>query len=646
MDASARRPLIGVTTSEVRVARPVMREQHYADSERPEMALGMTYLRAFERCGALALVVPPAGGEVVESLLDRVDGICLSGGPDVDPSHYRAAAGPALGPTWARLDALELELVRGADARGLPVLGICRGSQVLNVARGGTLYQHLPDLPGVGRDHRQREPGEATSHKIELEPGTKLRELIGRERIEVNSLHHQAVDRLGEGLVASAFSADRVIEAIEDPGEPFLVGVQWHAEFLVERESEHRLFSAFIAAAREYRRRASTSRRAGASAKPRHDWAEWKAGVPFAIGIEEEVMLVDPQGFGLARLHRLRGGLSDGLNEEIEAETNAASVEHASSPQRIVADAVAELAGLREQLAAEMEALGVATVAAATHPFANWEESEVSPGKRYRYVHETMRELARREPTHAMHVHVGVPEPERAIELLGRLRAHLPLLLALAASSPFWQGRDSGLASARTPIFDTFPRSGMPRLFHDYHDYVESIALLIEAGAIPDPSFVWWDIRLQPRFGTIEIRIMDVQAESWRTAALAALCQSLVRLEAVDGYAPPRLVGAREVLLENRFLAYRDGVEAKLIDPISSSAIPVRELTARLLAACEDHAGELGCSSELADVERILDQPADRMLRELAGPEEDYAAMLSGLRDRFTAPREAAHPRR
>ena len=162
------------------------------------------------------------------------------------------------------------------------------------------------------------------------------------------------------------------------------------------------------------------------------------------------------------------------------------------------------------------------------------EEVEVSPGARYQYLHASLRELARREPTFALHVHVAVPDAELAVRALNGMRAHIPVLLALSANSPFTRGTDSGLASARTPVFQAFPRTGIPRAMDSYADYVEAIDVLIRCGAIPEPTFIWWDVRLQPRFGTLEVRVMDAQTRIRDTAALAALVQCLVRLEALD----------------------------------------------------------------------------------------------------------------
>ena len=187
-----------------------------------------------------------------------------------------------------------------------------------------------------------------------------------------------------------------------------------------------------------------------------------------------------------------------------------------------------------------------------------------------------MRGIARREPTFALHVHIGVADPESAIRLLNRLRAHLPLLLALSASSPLWRGRATGLASNRTILFQAFPRTGLPRHFENYDDWVATVDLLLRCGAIPEPTFLWWDARPQPRFGTIEVRIMDAQPRLQATAALCALVQALAELELEEGYAPPELTHAQEALAENRFLAARDGVDAELIDPTSAQRIPLR----------------------------------------------------------------------
>jgi len=216
---------------------------------RHEMALGLTYLQAIEAAGGLPMVMPPLDLRSVEPLLDRLSGICLSGGPDLDPAAYHQRRHPQLGPVEPDLDLFELELARRADARGLPILAVCRGAQALNVARGGTLHQHLPDRPGVTLDHRQTKPGTAVTHGVTIAAGSKVARTMKRRRARVNSFHHQAVNRLGTGLRAVAWSSDGVIEGIEAPARGFLLGVQWHAECLTERPEHAALFAGLVAAA-------------------------------------------------------------------------------------------------------------------------------------------------------------------------------------------------------------------------------------------------------------------------------------------------------------------------------------------------------------------------------------------------------------
>jgi putative glutamine amidotransferase len=241
------RPLIAVTTSEVRESQAVTLTRH-GEPPQHEMALGLKYLHAVEAAGAIPVVVPPLHGQAVEPLLDRCSGLLLSGGPDLHPRAYGRPAHPELGPNEPLLDEFELELARAADARGIPILAICRGMQLLNVARGGTLHQHIPD-------HRQSEPGTQTTHWVNIAPGTALATVLGRRRTKVNSFHHQAVDELGRGLVATAWAGDGTVEGVEAADRAFVVAVQWHAECLVGRPAHADLFGAFTAAASAYEAR-------------------------------------------------------------------------------------------------------------------------------------------------------------------------------------------------------------------------------------------------------------------------------------------------------------------------------------------------------------------------------------------------------
>jgi putative glutamine amidotransferase len=241
-------PLIGVTTSEIRRAEAI---EQVPEGEPPqhEMALGMPYVRALERAGAVPVVLPPVATALIPRLIRGLDAVCLSGGPDIDPAAYGAAPHADLGPIETDLDRFEIGVALCADAAGLPILGICRGCQSLNVARGGTLIQHLPDVVDGSIAHRQSDPGWAMTHDVRVEAGSRLAAALGTSTLAVNSFHHQAVERLGDGVRAVAWSPDGVIEGIEGSEERLVLGVQWHAETLdTVSEPNARLFRSFVEA--------------------------------------------------------------------------------------------------------------------------------------------------------------------------------------------------------------------------------------------------------------------------------------------------------------------------------------------------------------------------------------------------------------
>jgi putative glutamine amidotransferase len=232
------------------------------DPPQREMALGMVYLRAVERAGGIPVVLPPQSLERIDDLLDQLSGLCISGGPDIHPKAYGASPSPDLGPTEPDLDAFELAIIQAADARGIPVLGICRGAQAMNVARGGTLIQHLPDVTDGTIDHRQETPGRLTSHEVAVAPDSLLHRIVGADRVPVNTFHHQAAQRLGRGLRVVATAPDGTVEAIEGAGPGLYLGVQWHAEGLVDRPEHLALFAELVDAAAEYRDSAQRERTA------------------------------------------------------------------------------------------------------------------------------------------------------------------------------------------------------------------------------------------------------------------------------------------------------------------------------------------------------------------------------------------------
>jgi putative glutamine amidotransferase len=237
------RPLIGVFTPERHAGTLATLQRCDEAAPARELRLGTPYLRAIEAGGGLPVVLAPDDPALAGALLERLDGLCLAGGPDLDPLSYGAAERhERLGPTDRVVDAAELALARAADERGIPVLGVCRGALAMCVARGGTLRQHVDG-------HRQTEPATEPAHPVAVSPGSLLAALTGGGTLAVNSFHHQAADRLGDGLRTVASAPDGTVEAIEDAARPFWLGVQWHAEGMVERPEQLALFSGLVAAA-------------------------------------------------------------------------------------------------------------------------------------------------------------------------------------------------------------------------------------------------------------------------------------------------------------------------------------------------------------------------------------------------------------
>ena len=370
--------------------------------------------------------------------------------------------------------------------------------------------------------------------------------------------------------------------------------------------------------------------------RPLPEWAEWhqERTNPYSIGVEEELMLLDAEDHSLVnRIEAVLPRLPEAVAEQTSQEVHSSVVEICTPVEATVSAAIDALRHLRTEIADTLATLGMRGAGAGTHPFAIWQETVVTGGDRYEYVHGSLRELARREPTFALHVHVGLPDQETAIQVHNRMRVHLPLLLALSANSPFWQGRDTGLASARTPLFQAFPRVGIPRAFRDYAHYAKEVDLLIRTDAVPDRSFLWWDIRPQPAIGTVEIRSMDCQTRVEDAVPLVALTQCLVKMEAEERRTTEVSIDSQEAIMENRFIAARDGVEARLIDADIEERRPVREILTELVDHCRSHAQDLGCEAELEDSLRLLDDPPADRQRKLAEESPSLAVVVRHMAD-------------
>jgi carboxylate-amine ligase len=327
---------------------------------------------------------------------------------------------------------------------------------------------------------------------------------------------------------------------------------------------------------------------------------------PFALGIEEELLLVDPLTFEL--VHE-----SSDLLPAVEAPVGRLAHDVYEAMVECITPVVAtagEGAGVLSRQRDALRSAGATLIGAGLHPDAAFGDVVHVPVKRYVEIDYTMRGLIRRTPTAALHVHVGMPDPETAIAVCNRLRAYLPLLQALSANSPYWHGDDSGFASARAMTFRAFPRSIIPPAFEDWAHYVELVRWWTAVGDLPDYTYLWWDLRPSPNHGTVEVRAMDAQGRLASVAGLAALVHALA-LAAVDGADEP--TPPSEVLMESSFRAGRDGVDATVW--WRGRLRPIREVGADSLALARRYARDADGEDALSEIERILRDGggADRM---------------------------------
>ena len=315
------------------------------------------------------------------------------------------------------------------------------------------------------------------------------------------------------------------------------------------------------------------------------------------MGVEEELLLVD----GEYRLRPVAEDVLEAVGEElhgsVSTEIFATQIELKTGICRDPGQALAELTRLRRLVAEK----GHALIGSGLHPD-DEEEPILVSGGRYEVVKEDLASLLRTPPC-GLHVHVGMPDPQTAVRVCNALRHHLPLLQALTANSPFRQGEDSGLASARSAVVASYPRFEMPRAFEDYEDFVRVADQLIAAAGVEDYTYLWWDLRPHPNLGTVEVRGMDVQTEVEDNATIAALIQALAAKEIER---PGELPGlCREALEESYFQASRHGLEARLMVD-DENAAPAREVAGRVLEEVRPYARRLGSEGALERIERIV----------------------------------------
>lgn len=366
---------------------------------------------------------------------------------------------------------------------------------------------------------------------------------------------------------------------------------------------------------------------------------------PFTVGVEEEFQIIDPStGELVSRIDEVLGRAEGDYEENIMSELFQAVVETATDICADVEELREEIIRLRGALFELMEDKGYTIAAAGTHPFAEWKEQDVTEKDRYQDLVDDLRWAAERELIFGQHVHVAVRNPSEAIFVTNWIRPFLPLLLALSTNSPFWRGENTGLKSTRIRIFDTLPRTGIPRTFQNYSDFLTTVEQLRKGGSIEDITKIWWDVRPRPDLGTVEVRIADLPSTVDESVALAAFTQALVvRLAQAHehGEAPP-VEHDIEIIQENRWRALRDGMESRLIQREDGregefGEIDVADAVQSAVDMVKEVVDELNIGEEMDTIRRIADTRrtgAERQIEIYEDSGEDFVPVVRDLVNR------------
>ncbi|MEM8995820.1 MAG: carboxylate-amine ligase [Acidobacteriota bacterium] len=340
--------------------------------------------------------------------------------------------------------------------------------------------------------------------------------------------------------------------------------------------------------------------------------------MPLTLGIEEEYQIIDPETRQLASGNQQL--LDEGakiLGEQIKPEFMQSQVEVGTRVCRDISEARSEIVRLRKTVSDLAKVHGLGLAAASTHPISTWSDQTITGAERYRQLEDDLRHVVRRLLIFGMHVHIGIEDPELRIDVMNQARYFMPHVLALTTSSPFFQGRDTGLKSYRTVIFENMPRSGIPPSFRAMSEYKGFIDTLVSTGCIDEPTKIWWDIRPHPKFPTLEFRVCDICTRIDETLCVAAFLQALVaKLIKLRANNQSWRAYRHHLIIENKWRAVRYGLDGKLIDFGQRQQVPLRHLAVELLELVDDVVDELGTRQEVEYIHTILAEgsSADRQL--------------------------------
>jgi carboxylate-amine ligase len=353
---------------------------------------------------------------------------------------------------------------------------------------------------------------------------------------------------------------------------------------------------------------------------------------PMTVGLEEELMLVDARTLDLAPAAPEALEAVGADDPRFKLELPASQIEILSSACVTVGEAAAQLAAGRRALTDALDDR-LRVIGAGAHPFADG-RGVLNEGERYDAIRAEFGEVARRQLVCGLHVHVAVGGADRTLAVYNALRSHLPELAALGANAPFYEGRDTGLASVRPKICDLLPRQGVPPAVASWEAFAQELDWGARAGRVPEPRRWWWELRVHPTFGTLEVRVPDSQATVGDAAAIGALVHALAHhLAAGHDAGEPLPAAPTWRIEENRWSACRHGLDAPLADLETGAATPARERLAELISAIEPDARELGCAGELADARRLLAANGSERQRASGGPHEAAAWLADAFLD-------------
>ena len=328
----------------------------------------------------------------------------------------------------------------------------------------------------------------------------------------------------------------------------------------------------------------------------------------FTLGVEEEYMILDPKTRDLrSHMSKIVEGGKIQLREQVKAEMHQSVVEVGTNICQNVAEARKEVSFLRKKIDELARAQGLVAGASSTHPFAKWQDQEITDDPRYHTIVNELKDIARSNLIFGLHVHVGIESREIALQLMNQACYFLPHIYALTTNSPFWEGRNTGYKSFRTKVFDKFPRTGLPEYFDSVQSYDNFLDTLVKTNCIDNPKKIWWDLRLHPFYNTIEFRICDMSLTVDETICIVAVIQAVVaKLYKLNMANTSFNIYRLALIKENKFRAARYGVQGNMIDFGLQKEVPTKELILELLEFIDDVVDELGSRNEINYVHTIL----------------------------------------